>query len=307
MSFSALKKNSTNSIENLTKYIDSKKNQFGPDPRYWTLSVDKAGNGYAVIRFLPAVEGEEYPYVDYYSHGFKGPTGKWYIENSLTTIGKPDPLSELNSEDYNSGDDRRKKLAESRARTLSYVSNILVISDPANKENEGKVFLYRYGKKLFEKIQSAMKPAFPDEKPFNPFDFWQGANFKLKAYNNEGNQRQYDRSAFDTPSPLMNGDDEALEKLWKMQYPLLPEVAADKFKSYEELKTKLYDVLGISASGQVAVNQAQHQQRERDEPATVQSNRQVETRAVSHSTPSAPVSSGVEDDDYAAYADLLKD
>lgn len=211
------------------------------DERYWQPEVDKSGNGFAVIRFLPAGEGEDLPWVRYWDHGFKGPTGQWYIENSLTTIGQNDPVSEMNSVLWNSGNDDDKKIVRERKRRLHYVSNIMVVSDPANPSNEGKIFLYKFGKKIFDKIMDVMQPAFQDEQPVNPFDFWEGANFKLKIRKVEG-YRNYDKSEFDSPSKL--ADDEKLESIYNSLYSLREIVDPKNFKSYEELKAKLNRVLG---------------------------------------------------------------
>jgi hypothetical protein len=214
----------------------------GDDDRFWKPSVDKAGNGQAVLRFLPAPPGEELPWVRVYDHGFQGPTGKWYIENSLTTINKPDPLGELNSELWNSGIEANKEIARKQKRRLSYISNVLVVRDPSNPENEGKVFLYKYGKKIFDKIKDVMQPTFEDEKPVNPFDLWEGANFKLRIRQVEG-YRNYDKSEFDGNTPLDENEDK-LEAIWKQTHSLAAFLDPSNFKSYDELKTKLNTVLG---------------------------------------------------------------
>ena len=207
----------------------------------WKLEVDKGGNGYAVIRFLPAPDGEDLPFVKLYSHAFQGPGG-WYIENSLTTLGQKDPVSEYNSQLWNNGTDAGKDTARKQKRKLTYISNIYVVKDPANPENEGKTFLYKYGKKIFDKLTAAMQPEFEDEEAIDPFDFWQGANFKLKAKNVAG-YRNYDSSEFAATSALLD-DDDAMEAIWKKEYSLAELVAADQFKSYDELKTRLSNVLG---------------------------------------------------------------
>ena len=212
----------------------------GADERLWKLEVDKAGNGYAVIRFLPAPDKEELPWAKVWSHAFQGPGG-WYIENSLTTLGQKDPVSEYNRLLWNSGNDADKDLARKQKRKLSYISNIYVVKDPTNPQNEGKVFLYKFGKKIFDKITAAMQPEFEDEEAIDPFDFWQGANFKLKAKNVAG-YRNYDSSEFATVSPLLD-DDDALEALWKKQYPLVEFTAADQFKAYDVLQQRLDSVL----------------------------------------------------------------
>jgi len=244
MSFADLKKQSKlgNLTAKLVKEVEKMNTSSGSsDDRLWKLDVDKSGNGYAVIRFLPAPNGEDLPFVKLYSHAFQGPGG-WYIENSLTTLGQKDPVSELNSELWNNGTDAGKELARKQKRKLTYVSNIYVVKDPANPANEGKVFLFKFGKKIFDKLTAAMQPEFEDEEAIDPFDFWQGANFKLKAKNVAG-YRNYDSSEFAASSPLLD-DDDAMEAIWKKQYSLAELVAADQFKSYDELKKRLDYVLG---------------------------------------------------------------
>ena len=244
MSFKDLKKQSKlgSLTAKLVKEVEKMNNTGGnSDDRIWKLDVDKGGNGYAVIRFLPAPENEDLPFVKLYSHAFQGPGG-WYIENSLTTLGQKDPVSEYNSLLWNNGTDLGKETARKQKRKLTYLSNIYVVKDPANPDNEGKVFLFKYGKKIFDKLTAAMQPEFEDEEAIDPFDFWQGANFKLKAKNVAG-YRNYDSSEFAAVSPLLN-DDDALETLWKKQFSLAELVANDQFKTYEELKTRLDYVLG---------------------------------------------------------------
>ena len=216
------------------------------DTRFWKPTRDKAGNGYAVIRFLPAKDGEDLPWVRYWDHGFKGPTGLWYIENSLTSIGQDDPVSEHNSVLWNSGRDEDKALAREQKRRLHYVSNVLVVSDPSNPENEGKVFLYKFGKKIFDKIMDVMQPQFADEEPVNPYDFWEGADFKLKIRKVEG-WVNYDKSEFSTPAPLFNGDETQLQEVYDKLYSLQDFLDPKNYKSYDELKAKLNKVLGVSA------------------------------------------------------------
>ena len=220
---------------------DQSKKSYGDD-RFWKPTVDKSGNGYAVIRFLPACEGEDLPWVKYFTHGFKGPTGQWYIENSLTSIGQDDPVGEMNSMLWNSGVESDKKIARERKRRLHYVSNIMVVEDPANPANNGKVFLFQYGKKIFDKLMDVMQPEFADEEPVNPFDFWEGANFKLKIRNVEG-YRNYDKSEFANPSAL-SSDDEELEGVYNRLYKLQDFLDPKNYKSYAELKAKLARVLG---------------------------------------------------------------
>jgi hypothetical protein len=245
MSFADLKKQSKlgNLTAKLVKEVEKMNNNGGSssDDRLWKLECDKSGNGYAVIRFLPAPNGEDLPFVKLYSHAFQGPGG-WYIENSLTTLGQKDPVSELNSELWNNGTDAGKELARKQKRKLTYVANIYVVKDPANPANEGKVFLFKFGKKIFDKLTAAMQPEFEDEEAIDPFDFWEGANFKLKAKNVAG-YRNYDSSEFARPEPLLD-DDDAMEAVWKKQFSLAELVAADQFKTYDELKKRLDYVLG---------------------------------------------------------------
>jgi hypothetical protein len=217
------------------------KKSFGDD-RMWKPTVDKAGNGYAVIRFLPTVEGDDLPWAKYWDHFFQGPTGQWYVEKSLTTIQKDDPVSEMNSKLWNTGIEADKDTARKRKRRLHYVSNIYVVSDPENRENEGKVMLYTYGAKIFEKIMDSMQPKYEDESPVNPFDMWKGANFKMKISNVAG-YRNYDRSSFGAVE-VLNADDSVLEGVYNQQFSLKEFTDADTFKSYSELNLKLTRVLG---------------------------------------------------------------
>jgi len=244
MSFADLKKQSKlgNLTAKLVKEVEKMNNNGGSgDDRLWKLECDKSGNGYAVIRFLPAPEGEDLPFVKLYSHAFQGPGG-WYIENSLTTLGQKDPVSEYNTMLWNNGTDAGKEAARKQKRKLTYIANIYVVKDPANPANEGKVFLYKFGKKIFDKLTAAMQPEFEDEEAIDPFDFWQGANFKLKAKNVAG-YRNYDSSEFARPDALLD-DDDAMEAIWKRQYSLAELVAADQFKDYDALKKRLDYVLG---------------------------------------------------------------
>ena len=250
-SFKDLKANRMNNLQSLTKQVEklSEKPSY-EDDRIWKCERDKTGNGYAVIRFLPAPTGEDVPWVRLWTHGFKGPGG-WYIENSLTTprpshpSGSDDPVSKANTVLWNSGIESDKNIARERKRKLSYYSNILVLEDSANAENEGKVFLFRYGKKIFEKIESVMNPEFKDEEPMNPFDFWAGANFKLKIRQVDG-YANYDKSEFASPSPLFDGDDAKLEDVWKQQHSLQGILAPENFKSYQELEARFNTVTASS-------------------------------------------------------------
>jgi hypothetical protein len=247
MSLSSLKKGS--SLDKLKKAVEqsSAGNTGGKnvDDRFWQPEVDAAGNGYAVIRFLdtPAVDGEDgLPWVQIWSHGFQGPGG-WYIENSLTTLGKTDPVSEYNTVLWNSGIEANKEIARKQKRKLTYIANVLVISDAKRPQNEGKVFLFKFGKKIFDKIKEQLEPQFADETPMNPFDFWKGANFKVKIRNVEG-YRNYDKSEFESPAALFDSDDAKIEQVWKSAYSLKDFLKAENFKSYDELKAKLDKVLG---------------------------------------------------------------
>ena len=251
MSFASLKKQSSlgSLTAKLVKEVEKTNKGGGSgDDRLWKPEVDKAGNGYAVVRFLPAPDGEDLPWAKLYSHAFQGPGG-WYIENSLTTNGAKDPVSEYNSELWNTGIDSDKEIARKQKRKLSYYSNIYVVKDPSNPENEGKVFLYKYGKKIFDKIMSAMQPEFEDEEPINPFDFWAGADFKIKIKKVAG-YWNYDSSEFARPGALLD-DDDAMEAIWKKEYSLAEITAADQFKSYDELKKRLDYVLGNKAQPKV--------------------------------------------------------
>ena len=252
MSFASLKKASSkgDTFAKLSREID-KLNQpaagSSADERFWKPELDKSGNGYAVIRFLPAPDGEEMPWAKVWSHAFKGPGGQWYIENSLTTLGKDDPVGELNRELWNSGRDSDKEVARAQKRKLSYYSNIYVVQDPAHPENEGRVFLYKFGKKIFDKLIEAMQPAFADESPVDPFNFWKGADFKLKIRKVDG-YWNYDKSEFAAPKVLGNFDDDKLESIWKEGYSLAEFEAEKNFKSYEDLQKRLNLVLGKGAA-----------------------------------------------------------
>ena len=218
------------------------------DTNLWKPTVDKAGNGYAVIRFLPSES--EVPWVRYWDHGFKGPTGKWYIEKSLTSIGQQDPLGELNSKLWNSGNEEDREQVRKQKRRLHYVTNILVVSDPSAPENEGKVFMYQFGKKIFDKIQDLMQPQFPGETPVDPFDLWGGADFQLKIRNVEG-YRNYDRSEFKAPSGLFDGDEVQLQAVLNQLHDINTYVDPTTFKTYDQLSTKLFEVLGATAPATV--------------------------------------------------------
>ena len=244
-SFASLKKNRSADLEKLNQSIEkinNPKNNFSrEDERFWKAELDKSGSGYAVIRFLPSPENEDMPYVRIFNHGFQGPGG-WYIENSLTTIGQKDPLAEYNSTLWNSGIEANKEIARKQKRRLTYFSNIYVVEDKANPQNEGKVFLFRYGKKIFDMISSMANPEFEDETQVDVFNLWDGANFKLKIRKLDG-YSNYDKSEFVTAAPLFE-DDDKLEAVWKQQHSLEEFVNESNFKSFDELKSRLDVVLG---------------------------------------------------------------
>ena len=257
MSFQDLKK-SRSGFDTLQKSLETSggnntQKSFADD-RFWKIEMDKSGNGYAEVRFLPAPTGEDMPWVQYWDHGFQGPGG-WYIEKSLTTLNKQDPVSEYNTELWNSGVEANKDIARKQKRRLHYVSNIYVVSDPAHPENEGKVFLYRFGKKIFEMLKDKMQPQFEDETPVNPFDLWEGANFKIKLRKVDGFWN-YDKSEFSAASPLFDNDDQ-LEATWNSQHSLQGVIAPDQFKSYDELKEKLDRVLGLAVPTATAASRSE--------------------------------------------------
>jgi len=299
MSFSDLKKKSNlgSLTSKLAKEVEKMNSSSNPgDERQWKLECDKSGNGYAVIRFLPAPEGEDLPFVKFYSHAFQGPGG-WYIENSLTTMGQKDPVSEYNTALWNNGTDSGKDQARKQKRKLTYVSNIYVVKDPSNPENEGKVFLYKYGKKIFDKITAAIQPEFEDEEAIDPFDFWQGANFKLKAKNVAG-YRNYDSSEFSRSSALLDEDDE-MEQIWKKEYSLSELVAPDQFKTYDELKKRLDYVLGNRGvpkmQDQETIEMEESWERERRGETAKTSNSDFNSPDITLS--SSKTSTSVDDDD----------
>ena len=296
MSLSTLKK--SNSLDKLLgavqKENEPQEKKSYKDERLWKPELDKTGNGYAVIRFLPAVEGEDMPWAKVWNHAFQGPTGQWYIENSLTTLGQKDPVSELNSNYWNSGVESDKEIARKQKRKLQYFSNIYVVSDSRHPENEDKVFLFRYGKKIFDKIMEAMQPAFEDESPVNPFDFWKGANFKLKIRKVDG-YWNYDKSEFETPTPVFDNDDD-IEEVWKQQYALTEFTASTNFKSYDELKIRLNMVLAGTTRVGSAVTLME------DEPVTTATfvdtkEQPAPTITVASTDPSITVTAGQKEDD----------
>jgi len=286
--FAALKKTRTSSFDKLNEQLQKStgKQQYSDDENYWKPEVDKGGNGYAIIRFLPAPEGEEFPYVKVYDHGFKGPGG-WYIERSLNTLGQTDPVSEYRGKLYNSGNESDKKLAGEYKRRTYFHSNIYVVKDAANPQNEGKVFLFKYGKKIMEKLLEAMNPQFEGESPVNPFDLWEGADFRLKIRNYEG-YRNYDRSDFAKQGPITGLKDEALsddqlEAIWKQEYSLQAIMDPKNFKPYDELKTKFYKVIGLNG--------------ETHQHSTAEQNSETSFKSEKESPPRKTEETSVDDDD----------
>ena len=287
---------SLKSSNSLNKLLDAAKGESTPqekksyvDERLWKPELDKSGNGYAVIRFLPACQNEDLPWAKVWNHAFQGPTGQWYIENSLTTINQKDTVSEHNTKLWNTGLESDKEIARKQKRKLQYFSNIYVVSDAKHPENEGKVFLFRYGKKIFDKLMAAMQPEFEDESPINPFDFWEGANFKLKIRKVDG-YWNYDKSEFEAPSALFDNDGQ-IEDVWKKAYALSEFSAPTNFKSYEELKTRLDTVL----SGKVTVGNVTDSY---EEP-------QVEATPKVDTKPVEPIIVEEEEDDTMSYFEKL--
>ena len=311
MSFSDLKKKSSlGSLTNkLVQEVEKMSKTGGGDDRLWKPQLDKTGNGYAVIRFLPAPDGEDLPWAKLYSHAFQGPGG-WFIENSLTTLGQKDPVSEYNSQLWNSGLESDKDVARKQKRKLSYYSNIYVVKDPVNPDNEGKVFLFKFGKKIFDKITAAMQPEFEDEEPINPFDFWQGANFKLKIKKVAG-YWNYDSSEFARPGALLD-DDDAMEAIWKKEHSLTALVAPDQFKTYEELKTRLDYVLGIKGTPrfqdqETVEEEAQFRRENRGEAAPMPQSMRDELDSLSDGRDfnSSDITQSSEEDDTLSYFQKL--
>lgn len=304
MSFANLKKNSKNGIMSLQdrlKNENQEKKDYNDD-RYWAPAVDKSGNGFAVIRFLPAPGDEEMPYVKMYNHGFKV-GAKWFIEHCPTTIGGKCFVCEQNNELWATELKENQAIVRNRKRQQSYHSNIIVVSDPKNPDNEGKVFLYRYGAKIFQKIIEAIQPEFDDETPMNPFDFWEGANFKLKIRQVEG-YRNYDKSEFERPTPLFDGDEVMLEKVWKQEHSLTEIISPDKFKPYEELVKKFKMVVNNQQSSdsddkpEVPKSNNMDRFTSKKEPKKSEEEPKEET--------STPAASDDDDDDFKMYARLLE-
>ncbi len=289
--FSSLKKNRGDSFaklnQELTK-LNAPQQGAKEDNRFWKPEVDKAGNGYAVIRFLPAPANEDIPFVRIWDHGFQGPGG-WFIEKSLTTLGQKDPVSEYNSQLWATGSKENQEQVRKQKRRLAYISNIYVVKDPAHPENEGKVFLYQYGKKIWDKINLAMHPEFEDETAINPFDLWEGANFKLKIRNVEG-YRNYDKSEFEAAAPLFDTDQE-LESTWKQEFSLQSFLDPSEFKSYDDLKARLYRVLNLDGSA------AQSNRRAEDEDDAPRAQAPRQEKAAAPKPPAAAKPAWEEDED----------
>jgi hypothetical protein len=301
--FANLKKQSSlgSLTEKLVKQVEKMSTtSSGADERLWKPEVDKTGNGFAVLRFLPAPDGEDLPWAKMYSHAFQG-NGGWYIENSLTTIGGKDPLGEYNRELWNTGSETNKEIVRKQKRKLNYYSNIYVVKDPTNPSNEGKVFLFKYGKKIFDKIMEAMQPEFEDESPINPFDFWVGANFKLKIVKKDG-YWNYDKSEFDRVGPLLD-DDDAMEAIWKKEYSLNAITAPDQFKTYEELERRMNMVLGLSPTSSPTQSRAVVQQEDEyesyNQPVNSESKvlEELEQSYARSKSPTLPTVTAVDEDE----------
>jgi hypothetical protein len=308
--FASLKKNRSKTLDKLNAQLDKLTTKSYSDPndgKMWKPTRDKAGNGFAIIRFLPAPQGEEMPFVRVWDHGFQGPTGLWYIENSLTTIGQDDPVSEYNSKLWNSGLESDKEVARKQKRRLKYYANVYIVKDPANPENEGKVLLFAFGKKIFDKLNDLMNPSFEDEQPVNPFDLWEGANFRLKIRQFEG-YPNYDKSEFDAPSPLFE-DDEEMEKVWQQEHKLQELLDPKNFKSYSELKTKLYRVLALAEESSEPVAHSSYSTADTDDDDLDLSS----LKSASAAQPTAALSTAVsasdddeEDDDLSIFKELAR-
>lgn len=292
--FADLKKNRTSFADIATKMKETTAKKSYIDNRFWEPTVDKAGNGFAVIRFLPATEGEEIPWVQIFTHGFKG-FGGWYIENCPTTIGKPCPACEANNILWATNLESNKTIVRGRKRKLSNISNILVVQDKAKPETEGGVFLFKYGKKIFEKTSDLASPEFPDQVAVNPFDLWEGANFNLRIRFVDG-YRNYDKSDFSQPTPIAKTDKE-IEAIWKKQYKLQPLIAPDQFKDYEVLKRRIIQVLGTEAVGNKQIA---------SEPSQVSEPRPVLKPQLPVDVETPPWEENVSDDDAETLAYLKK-
>jgi hypothetical protein len=308
MSFANLKKSSKSSLDKINQQVTKLAAPEGEgrqqDTRFWQPEVDKSGNGFAVIRFLPAPGDEDVPFVRIFDHGFQGPGGQWYIEKSLTTIGQADPVSEYNSQLWATKLQANQDQVRKQKRKLNFISNIYVVSDKAHPENEGKVFLYKYGKKIFDKLNAAMNPEFEDEEPINPFDFWNGANFKLKIRNVEG-YRNYDKSEFEVSAPLLDSDED-MEAIWKQEHSLQEFLDPKHYKPYDELKQKLYRVLALDGGGTKQIQNAVNRNITEDEDEEFEQMKpQKQAKPAAKKQEAAPWDDG--DDDLAKFKELLDD
>ena len=274
MSFADLKRKSQSNFEFLQKELEKSSTSNGADDRLWKPELDASGNGYAVIRFLPAPDGETVPWAKLYTHAFKGPGG-WLIDNCPTTLNDKCPVCAENSKLWASGHESDKTTARDRKRKLSYYSNIYVVTDPKNPSNEGKAFLFKYGKKIHDKILAAMQPEFQDETPVNIFDFWEGANFKIKI-KTIGGYWNYDASEFVAPAAL-SSDDDKMETLWKNSYSLEAFTSPEMFKSYNDLQTRMDSVLSSSP----ATRQTQYEEDESPAEVTVSTRKYESTSSSS--------------------------
>jgi len=313
MSFASLKKQSGSAFEKLTKEVEkiSKPEgaSNGADERLWKPEMDKSGNGYAVVRFLPAPDGEDIPWTKVWGHAFQGPGG-WYIENSLTTLNRKDPVGEMNRQLWNSGSDADKEIARKQKRKLSYYANIYVVEDPAHPENEGRVFLYKFGKKIFDKIMAAMQPEFKDETPINPFDFWQGADFKVKIRKVDG-YWNYDKSEFSRPGTLGNLGDDQLEAIWKKEYSLTEFTNESNFKTFEELESRLNAVLNTRVTARRVDQETEDEEMGSAPSAPTSWNEEVSsfrsTVSSAAPAPALPKFDNDEDDDLSYFARLAEE
>jgi len=310
MSFAKLKQNRSALLEKMTSAAkEAKTSKSFDNPNEWKPTVDKAGNGYAVIRFLPPAEDADHPgWVEYYDHGFKGPTGRWFFEKCRTTLGDKCPCCEANTKLWNSGIESNKDIVRDRKRSHHIVANIYVVSDPANPENEGKVFIYQFGKKIYDKIMDKLSPQFEAETPVNPFDFWEGCNFKMKIRNIAG-FRNYDESQFEAPTPLLNGDDAALEGVYNQLHDISEYIDPSTFSSYAEVQTKLIAAIGaeeVHGTSAATMTSAPAPAME-SAPATAEETlKSTGFPADDAPEDDIPFSKGA-DSDVSYFADLLKD
>lgn len=308
MDFAALKKKRTELQDKLKQKVENlNSNESFKDDRVWKITQDKSGNGNAILRYLMAPKDEDFPFVRYFSHTFKGPGG-WYIENCLTTLGQNCPVCEANSILWNSEIEANKAIARERKRKLTYVSNVLIINDPANKDNNGKVFLFKYGQKIFEKINDLLHPTIEGEESINPFDFWDGCNFKLRISKVAG-YPNYDKSQFDSVSPLLGGDESKIEAVWTSEYSLSEFIDPKQFKSYDELKVKFEKVVGNVSGKRTRTAAEVDAPKEQEAPQPSRSRaprkpKEVEAPTVEEDAP--PFDEGTEEDELAYFEKLAR-